>query len=555
MVDDNVSSLCLLENVLGRLRFKQLRQLLDPTRILEEFAAFEPDLVITDLDMPVLDGIGLIERLRSHLPRETCLPILMLTGSSDPNVKRRALLAGATDILFKPFDASEIQMRIRNLLLARFQHLEIQMQNEVLEQKVAARTTALEHAVKELKDSQRQVVQQERFRAFGEMAGGVVHDFNNALMSVIGYSDLLLQDETLMADPTVVRQYLETMNTAGRDASHVVSRLRDFYRPREESDVFSAVEMNRLLEEVVPLTRPKWHDHALQTGRVIAVNLELERVSPVFGNGAELREVITNLIFNAVDAMPSGGTITLRSKPVGEAVHVEVADTGTGMTEEVRDRCMEPFFSTKAEHGTGLGLSMSFGIIRRHEGTLDIESAPGRGSTFRLVLPCRSPEAAVPEETRLTLACAQRVLVVDDDPVSLEVVALYLRSDGHRVTTARDGIEALQCMEKEEFDCLITDHGMPGMNGFQLADEVRRIAPAKPVILLTGFALDPSQSPASVDCILKKPITRTRLRSALALMIGGGKSGNHHAPPGPDAQTGFAAECHATSSARKMNHG
>ena len=221
LVDDDVSCLCLLESVLNRLRFKDTRQLTDPTRILAEFDDYAPDLVITDLEMPALDGIQLIERLRAHVPRDTCLPILVLTGGYNAQQKKRALLAGATDILFKPFDSAEMQMRVRSLLLTRFQHLEIQSHNRILTQKVAARTAELESALAELKDSQRQVVQQERFRAFGEMAGGVVHDFNNALMSIIGYSELLLENEELAENRTLLRQYLQTMNTAGRDAAQV----------------------------------------------------------------------------------------------------------------------------------------------------------------------------------------------------------------------------------------------------------------------------------------------------------------------------------------------
>jgi signal transduction histidine kinase len=515
MVDDEVSSLCLLENVLQRLRFPHLRKLTDPTRIIEEFDAYEPDLVITDIEMPDLDGIQLVEKLRSHLPSDACLPIMVLTGSSNPKHKRRALAAGATEIMAKPFDAAEIQMRIRTLLLTRFQHIEIQTYNRELEQKVADRTTELEHALSELKDSQRQVVQQERFRAFGEMAGGVVHDFNNALMSIIGYSELLLQDATLADDRDLLRQYLKTMNTAGRDASQVVSRLRDFYRPREESDVFTSVAVNRLIEEVVPLTKPKWHDHALETGRAIRIELELQKVPPVLGNGTELREIFTNLIFNAVDAMPDGGTITLRTESLADTVKIEVADTGTGMTEEVRHRCLEPFFSTKAEKGTGLGLSMAFGIIRRHSGTLDIETAPGRGSTFRVTLPCYQSASHESAEVRLTVDRILRVLVVDDEPSARDVVTKYLKGDGHRVVTASDGGEAIQRVMSEHFDLVITDHGMPGMSGTQLADAVHRFDPEKPVFLLTGFAYDPAQLPASVQCLLKKPLVPDELRSAL----------------------------------------
>ncbi|MDB6153882.1 MAG: protein of unknown function, putative Histidine kinase [Chthoniobacteraceae bacterium] len=525
MVDDEVSALCLLESVLARLRFKQLRQLADSSRILEEFDAFQPDLIITDIEMPELDGIQLVEQLRNYLPRETCLPILVLTGSSDPRIKRKALLAGATDILFKPFDPSEMQMRVRSLLLTRFQFLEIQSQNSVLEKKVAERTIKLEHALVELRNSEREVVQRERFRAFGEMAGGVCHDFNNALMAIIGYSDLLLQDASLADDRELLRHYLKTMNTAGRDASQVVSRLRDFYRPREQNDVFAAVNVNDLIEEVVPLTKPKWHGQALETGRAIRLELELQKVPLVFGNGAEIREILVNLIFNSVDAMPAGGTITLRSEPRGEAVHIEVADTGTGMSEEVRQRCLEPFFSTKGEEGTGLGLAMVFGIIRRHDATLDIRSAPGEGTTFCLTFPCQHSAPAQQEEeeeVRLTLDRSLRVLVVDDELNTRDVVTRYLQSDGHRVVTAASGADAMQRVMSEEFDLMITDHGMPGMDGLQLASAVRRLDPAKAVILLTGFAFGPEQQSDSVNCVLKKPLVYEELRGALRQLLGRG---------------------------------
>ncbi len=524
MVDDEVRSLCLLESVLNRLRFKCTRMLGEPARILEEFEEYQPDLIITDIEMPEMDGIQLVEQVRNYLPRHTCLPILVLTGSSDPQTKRKALLAGATDILFKPFDPSEMQMRVRSLLLARFQYLEIQNQNRVLELKVTERTQELQQTLVELKQSQREVVQRERFRAFGEMAGGVVHDFNNALMSIIGYSELLLQDTSLADDRELLRHYLKTMNTAGRDASHVVSRLRDFYRPREESDVFTTVQINDLIEEVVPLTKPKWHHQALAAGQTITFDLELQKVPVILGNAAELREVFMNLIFNAVDAMPEGGRIIVRSEMVGEKVQIDVVDTGLGMTDEVRQRCLEPFYSTKGEQGTGLGLAMAFGIIRRHEGDLEIESVPGCGTTFRLTLPSHHFHAGEETEVRLTMDRTLRVLVVDDEPSAREVVKQYLQVDGHRVVTASGGDEAMKRVASDEFDLVITDLGMPGMNGVQLAQTVRRLDPKKAVILLTGFSVDTEDRPAAINCVLKKPIVRDELRSAIRSTLACGRS-------------------------------
>jgi CheY-like chemotaxis protein len=349
------------------------------------------------------------------------------------------------------------------------------------------------------------------------MAGGIVHDFNNALMSIIGYSELLLQDASLADDRGLLHHYLKTMNTAGRDASHVVSRLRDFYRPREESDVFTAVAINDLIKEIVPLTKPKWHGQALETGRVIRLELDLQKVPHVLGNGAELRETLMNLIFNAVDAMPDGGVITMRSEIHADTVKIEVADTGVGMTEEVRQRCLEPFFSTKGVQGTGLGLAMVFGIIRRHEGTLDIDSTPGKGATFCLTLPCYHSSHPEGEEVRLTSDRLLRILVVDDEPYARDVVAQYLRTDGHRVVTAADGIEATQRVVTEDFDVVITDHGMPGMSGVQLAETTRRLDPTKAIILLTGYTPDSTGQPGSVNCVLKKPFGPEELRAALVI--------------------------------------
>ena len=515
LVDDNVAMLCLLENVLNRLRFKNIRKLNDSTRILAEFQSFAPDLVITDVEMPGLNGIQLVELLRSQQSPNDCLPILVLTGSENPQQKRQALVAGATDIMLKPFDSAEIQMRIRNLLRARFQHLQIEAQTRNLEATVEKRTEELQRAMLELKSSQQQVIQQERFRAFGEMAGGVVHDFNNALMSVIGYSELLLQDDDLLNDSQTVRNYLGMMNTAGRDASHVVSRLRDFYRPREEADAFTAININDILEQVVPLTQPKWHGQALETGRTIQIILELEKVPLILANGAELREIFVNLIFNAVDAMPAGGRITLKSSLEDDVVKVSIADTGEGMTEEIVNRCLEPFFSTKQGHGTGLGLSMVFGIIRRHSGVLNIQSVLGSGTRFSITLPPHLELANPIVAPAVKTTDSWRVLIVDDEPAVRDVLTRYLLNDGHQPSSAANGEEALNRVREEIFDFIIVDLGMPGMSGLELADTLKILGQKHWVILITGFSLSSDQPTTAVDYVLKKPLLPDDLRRAM----------------------------------------
>ena len=516
IVDDCVANVSLLRNILNRLGFAQIEAVTDSRHTFARIEAFRPDLIILDLNMPHVDGFQVMQQFGRVTPRDTFLPILVLTADSTAETERRALAAGATDLLTKPVNASELFMRIRNALQIRFLHLQLHAQNEILELKVAERT-------RELSEAQSQVVAQERLRAFGEMAGGIVHDFNNALMSVVGYSEILLEDDGMLADRETAREFLKIMNTAGKDASQVISRLRDFYRPRETTDVFERVDLNEVIEQAAALTQPKWKGQALAQGRAIGVELDLAKLPAVADNAAELREVVTNLIFNAVDAMPHGGTIKLRTGAEhGQAV-LEISDEGTGMTEEVRTRCLEPFFSTKGEQGTGLGLSMVFGIIKRHEGSVEIDSLPGIGTTFRLRLPALGEGADAVGNEAPKLNRSLRVLVVDDDEVTRAVIERYLTADGHRVVTAVNAWEAIGRTQQTKFDLLIIDHAMPGMTGVQLVGTLRGMCASQPIILMTGFAaggVGPGEQPPGVDLIMHKPVSRQELRAGLVTVVG-----------------------------------
>ena len=339
LIDNDVASLCLLENVLTRLGFMNLKLVMKAEKAFTHFSIVQPDLVIMEIAMRDFDAFQLIEKIRSSPTQDASVPILVLSADADVKSKRRALVVGATDLLLKPFDSSELLMRIRNLLQARFLYREVCAQNEHLEKRVADRTEQLEQTLDELKNAQKHIVQQERFRAFGEMAGGVVHDFNNALMSIIGYSKMLLEEPGALSSQDTARKYLKIILTAGQDSSKIVSRLRDFYRPRQNTDVFVPVDLKSVAEEVILLTQPKWRDQARARGSLIRIQPELEDVPLIQGNSAELREVLVNLVFNAVDAMPEGGVISLRTRHAEGNVFVDVADTGTGMTDEDRQRC------------------------------------------------------------------------------------------------------------------------------------------------------------------------------------------------------------------------
>jgi signal transduction histidine kinase len=385
MVDNEVGHNCLMTNFLNRIGYSNIASISDSTSTFETIKTFKPDLILLDLAMPRMNGFQVLEGLKANRQSEDQIPVLVLTGDATAENKRRALAAGATDLLVKPFDASEVSMRIRNLLQARFLRLEIQEQNRLLEERVCERTSQLQEAVANLRTAQQQLVQKERLSAFGEMAGGVVHDFSNALMSIIGYSEMLLSNPVARGDEATALEYLRIINTAGRDGAHVVSRLRDFYRPRGAADLFETLDLNEIITQSLALARPRCAQRTSQ--QTIRFETDLAGSVPVAGIGAELREVLTNLIFNAVDAIPGESVITLRTRQQGGEVILEVIDTGAGMSAEVRRRCLEPFFTTKGDHGTGLGLPMVFGIIKRHQGTLEIDSEPGKGTTVRIRLP------------------------------------------------------------------------------------------------------------------------------------------------------------------------
>ena len=382
----------------------------------------------------------------------------------------------------------------------------------------------LQVALEELKQTQTRVIQQERLQALGLLASGIAHDFNNALVPILGFTELLLDRDEESEDRQGTRNYLQMISTAAQDAASVVNRLREFYRPRGEGDRFTSVDIDELVAQVISLTQGRWKDEAQANSVTIAIETDLKDVPPVWGSQSELRELLSNLILNAVDAMPHGGTITLRTRSEGSQIALEVADTGIGMSEEIRQRCLEPFFTTKGERGTGMGLPMVHATVQRHQGTLNIESEPDEGTTFIIKLPISSTVGHDREETQsIPPTGALRVLVADDEPTVREVVSGYLTRDGHSVEIAKNGREALDKFMRGKFDLVITDRAMPDMSGDQLAASIRTIAP-KPVILLTGFAemmQTRGEHPAGVSLILKKPVTLKGLREAVSKVITG----------------------------------
>ena len=388
----------------------------------------------------------------------------------------------------------------------------------------------LTDALVDLRAAQERIVQQERLRALGQMASGIAHDFNNALHPIVGYAELLLE-QPQVTQASGAADSLRTILTSATDAAAVVSRLRDFYRTREDQDEPPApVDLNALVQQVVELTRPRWYNEALAKGVRIAVKTELDYAARVLGHAPELREAIINLILNAVDSLSHSGTIVLRTRVESERVAVEVSDDGVGMTEDVRRQCLDPFFTTKGERGSGLGLGMVYGIVRRHQGTLEIASAPGRGTTMTLGFPAIGPEQAAPAAPApaRTEGPLLQILVVDDQPSARDVMKRMLEAAGHRVLTAVNGIDAIARLKEMNVELVITDRAMPKMGGDELASIVKQMPRRVPVIMVTGFGVlmtSAGEVPPGVDLVVPKPVTRAALLEAIARVQAGVSSG------------------------------
>jgi GAF domain-containing protein/CheY-like chemotaxis protein len=378
-------------------------------------------------------------------------------------------------------------------------------------------------ALGELGAAQDQLVRTEKLRALGEMASGVAHDFNNLLASILGRAQLLLE----RTQDLKLRQWLKVIERAAMDGARTVRRLQDFTGIRRDQPAV-AVDLNQVVQQVLETTESIWRQDRRRSGVEIEVETDLaEGLPPVAGDPAELREAFTNLVLNAVDAMPGGGTLTLRTQIADGQVQVEVRDGGTGIPEHIREKIFDPFFTTKGPKGTGLGLSMAYGILQRHNGRITVESAEGHGTIFRLLFPAavsgsvvEAAPPAAPAGSSVSLHC----LVVDDEEEVGEVVADILTTAGHTAVTARSGQEGVDRLGAERFDVVFTDLAMPGMTGWQVARAVKDRAPEVPVVMMSGFGVEvaPEDLPArGVDLVLAKPLQIQDILRALASIRSG----------------------------------
>lgn len=372
------------------------------------------------------------------------------------------------------------------------------------------------------------MIKAEKLAALGIMAGGVAHDFNNLLMAILGNIQLLLPR---IADEEIQRR-LQNIEKAVHDGANTVRRLQKLTEVNKDQPSFPVLtEAAEAITDVIELTRPRWKNVMEKQGHAIEFRLELEPKCYPAINPSDLREVLTNLILNAIEAMPEGGEVMLRCYCRDDSVYIEVSDTGIGMSKEVAAKVFDPFYTTKGVGNSGLGLSVSWSLVTRSGGEIEARSKPGKGCSFVLRFPRVMSVRTRQAGTEASPSSALRMLVVDDDEEILGILRDMLRLKGHSVTAITDGEKAIDLLAHEEYDLVLTDLGMPSVSGWEIARHAKMKDPKLPVILVTGWGAQYEEDDLSrkgVDLVLSKPVSWEKLLGSINKAIG---SNGVHAEP------------------------
>ncbi len=390
--------------------------------------------------------------------------------------------------------------------------------NQLLED-LKAQHKQLEHALADLRKAQNIIVQQERLAALGQLVSGLSHDFNNTLMPIRGLSQFILDNPDMLRNPDEMQRLIQIIATAGRDATDIVQRLKDIFTVPARLNI-RPIEVEFLLDDILATARIRWENAAPPIP--IEARIAIRNLESFWADEIQIREALLNLIYNSVDAMPSGGNLLLAAETENDQVVLSVSDTGVGMSPSTREQCLEPFFTTKGIRGTGMGLAMVHQIVTRHGGEMDIQSTPGRGTTVHLRLPL-NPNLPLPvespEESPTYSISPKTILVIDDDPTTNEVVRHFLVRDGHDVDCLTDGRQIMDAFRRRRYDLVITDRIMPEFSGEEVIRWVKNHHPDCPVILITGLPLSTALNngdPSGADLCLEKPITADQLRETIA---------------------------------------
>jgi len=354
--------------------------------------------------------------------------------------------------------------------------------------------------ITERKRAEETLIQSERLRALGEMAGGVAHDFNNLLAIILGNAQLLERGAGRYKEEEI-KERLKVIARTAHEGGETVRRLQYFTRREASVEEYTELNLNEIVRSAISSTSPRWKNEKEKEGVSIKIREELKDELLIRGSRPEIMEVLTNLIFNSVEAMGERGEISIRTEAKNSKVYLYFQDTGEGISKRVQNRVFDPFFTTKGPKASGLGLSVSYGIMKRHRGDIKVESKKGKGSTFTLSFPS---EAKVPQKRRkpekIKKAFSKKILIIDDEEGVRDILGRILEGGSHRVVLKGTSREALDKFKEDnsdltlsgledKFDLVLTDLGMPDMSGWELAKEVKKIDKDIPVGLITGWGL------------------------------------------------------------------
>lgn len=452
----------------------------------------------------------LIQILPRNIPRQAIEAIAREVGYRNRSISVPLVVFDEVIglALINSDDFKQEDVSVFNLYAAQ---LNSALENARLYNQLSRVNEDLKKAYEKLHESQAMLIHGEKMKAIGDLASGVAHDFNNLLGVIVGRAQLL----QLRSTDQKMKNDLSIILKAAMDGAETVKRLQDFAKKKVEDNA-SAIDVNLIIEDTIVLTQTKWKDFAQQRGVKIAIHKEFDKLPIVFGSGSELREILTNLILNAVDAMPKGGTITIRTKNLDRLYSIEVEDTGTGIPKESLSKIFTPFFSTKGDKGTGLGLSMVKMLVTKRQGDIKVTSEIGIGTKFTITFPKVNIENAdskpqndisnssnwQTEEAQLT------VLIIDDEEEIRILLAEILREANYKVVLAKNGREGIDKFKQGKIDIVFTDLGMPEINGWQVAKEIKEINPITPVILISGWGRDLKDQDITntgVDFLAAKP--------------------------------------------------
>lgn len=463
------------------------------------------DIILCDHFLIGCDSMEILNWLSKTVDYE--LPVILVSGMIKTEVAVHLMRNGASDYISKD-DLSRLAPAIeREIAEAQNRQERLNLLKDLQESNISLRV-----ALESLARTQDQIVASERFRALGQMASGIAHDFNNSLMIMQGNVELLKSDGC--ANPEILNRIARQIE----DSASVVKRLKTFYSERPEVDTEN-VALSAVFEDIAELTTPRWRCNSSTENGQISLSIEDSTDVYAWANTSQLREILTNLVFNSYDAMKiEGGEIRCGARRVGEKVHVYVSDTGPGMTREVMDRCFEPLFSTKGSAGTGLGLSIVESMVKNLGGEVLLESVPGKGTTVSLVLQAsEAPVCASDSSARIGDSDRKQnfsVLVIDDEPQIAFLLKRQVESLGFQATSSTEPARCLEMLANGDFDTILCDRTMPEMSGDEVAKLVKEVRPDIFFAMVSGHGelmLASGDIPEGVDAVLSKPLSTSEL--------------------------------------------